>query len=99
MGQRLVYNWDMSYQRVFSRLVCKCDVPACGRVWIAESGQLPRRCAGCKTMKWDVGPQPQVADAAAGELDAVSDVRVQPDAQPARGKIVRETTYVPIDEA
>lgn len=54
----LVYYWDMSYQRAFGVLVCRCDEllkdgNECRKAWISESGALPRRCARCKSMRWN----------------------------------------------
>jgi hypothetical protein len=50
-----MYYWDMSYARMFGVLVCRCDLSECGRVWIAEKVEMPRRCARCKSTKWDEG--------------------------------------------
>lgn len=58
LGHSKVYYWDMSYLRVFGVLVCRCDEllksgAECKRVWISESGSLPRRCARCKSTRWN----------------------------------------------
>jgi len=47
MGQA-VYQWDMSWEQ---RRVAVCD--GCGHVWLPDG--YPRRCAKCKSTKWNIG--------------------------------------------
>jgi hypothetical protein len=68
LGHSKVYYWDMSYARMFGALICRCDVPQCNRVWISEAGTLPRRCARCKSMKWDdTKPLPEARERLKGD--------------------------------
>ena len=71
----------MSYQRVFGKLVCKCDrrdkLP-CNRVWISESGVMPERCAGCKRHGWNTQQLAQDALQSVGVRESMPEASERP---------------------
>jgi hypothetical protein len=43
----------MSIERVFGKLVCRCDRPECENVWVAVEDVAPKACGKCKSRKWN----------------------------------------------
>jgi hypothetical protein len=67
----MVQEFDMSFE---SRQVAKCD--ACGHVWL-PGGELPRRCAKCKSAKWNANAAPSAPMASAVIDDGLEAVEIR----------------------
>lgn len=40
---------------LIAKLICQCNL--CLHEWLPRNGEMPERCAGCKSHNWNVIPK------------------------------------------
>jgi hypothetical protein len=80
--------------------ICVCEVPGCGHRWLPVGDpSAVRRCARCKSIKWNrsqVQPAPQVEQPRQVEVSSPTSARPSQSSFPRRGKATRTLKASPV---